>query len=203
MNLREYRTFFVTVTGILALLVASPALRRSLDLPQTEFFTELWILGPNHRAEDYPFNISHGENYSIYLDVGNHLGHCAYYLVEVKFRNQTQPAPNSFNGTSSSLPSLFNITAFVGDDSVWELPLTFSFSYGFSYGFNKTVYQVNFYNMTLNDVTLDLRGSSSVWNSTESRFYGNMIFELWLFNASTSDFQYHERFVDLKFNMTV
>ena len=154
-------------------------------------------------AEDYPFNISSGQSYSVFLGIGNQLGYCAYYQVEVKFRNQSQSAPNSFGGlgnmTPSSLPALFNITAFVADQGVWEFPLTFSFSYMF----NETLLEVEFQNMRLNSVVLDLQGFSSAWNSTTNRFYGNLVFELWLFNATSHVFEYHERFVDLKLNMTV
>ncbi|RLI41503.1 hypothetical protein DRO59_06810 [Candidatus Bathyarchaeota archaeon] len=90
---------------------------RVLIYPRTEFFTELWILDSNHRAENYPFNITRNQNCNVFLGIGNHLGYCAYYLVEVKFRNQTQPEPTNFgpigNRTPNPLPSLFNITAFV------------------------------------------------------------------------------------------
>jgi hypothetical protein len=203
MNMRNYPVPFFVILAIVALLVASPALTRVLVWPRTEFFTELWILDSRQRAEDYPYNISSGQSYTVYLYIGNHLGYCAYYLVEVKFRNQTQSAPVSLGPPEelapSSLPSLFNITAFVADEGTWEMPLTFSFAYEL----NQTLSEVEFYNLTLNDVTLNLRGSSSAWNATENKFYGNMVFELWLFNAETSVFQYHERSVDLKFNMTV
>ncbi|MGQ9566189.1 MAG: DUF1616 domain-containing protein, partial [Candidatus Bathyarchaeales archaeon] len=127
MNLQEYKAFFLTVVSVLALLAASPALSRLLVYPRTEFFTELWILDANHKAENYPFNVSRNQNYRIYLGIGNRLGYAAYYLVEVKFRNQTQSAPTSFgpieNRVPSNLTSLFNITAFVADEQVWELPL--------------------------------------------------------------------------------
>ena len=48
-NLQQYKTLLLVVTAILSLLVASPALERLLVYPQTEFFTELWILGPGKR----------------------------------------------------------------------------------------------------------------------------------------------------------
>jgi uncharacterized membrane protein len=197
MNLREYRVLFIAVTGILVLLVASPALSRLLVYPRTEFFTEMWLLGPNHTAEDYPFNITSGQNYSVFLGIGNHLGYCAYYVVEVKFRNETQSAPNSFSGTSSSLPSLFNITAFVADEGTWELPLTFSFDY-----YNETLTRLKFYNMTLNGVTLDMSNYTIVWDSKKKGFFGNLFFELWLYNMTSQSFQYHDRFVGIWLNVT-
>ena len=198
MSLHEYRVLFFVVTGVLALVVASPALSRLLVLPRTEFFTELWILGPDRMAEDYPVNISCNYDYNVFLGIGNRLGYCAYYLVEVKFRNLTQSAADSFNRTSSSLPSLFNITAFVEDEGVWELPLTFSFDYEY----NETVSKVEFNSLTLNGVTLVMSDYVVAWDVEKAGFFGDLFFELWLYDAATGGFQYHERFVNLRLNMT-
>jgi hypothetical protein len=119
-------------------------------------------------------------------------------LVEVKFRNQTQSAPNSFNRTSSSLTSLFNITAFVADEGTWELPLTFSFDYNY----NETLSKVGLQKVILNDVDLDISSYTVTWDSKTSGFFGNLFFELWIYNAATNSFRYHERSVGLWFNMT-
>jgi hypothetical protein len=199
MNMRNYAVPFFVIVAILALLVASPVLSRVLVFPRTEFFTELYVLGSNGMAEDYPYNISRVQNYSITLGLGNQLGYAAYYLVEVKFRNESQSAPDSFNFTPSTLPSLFNITAFVADQASWQLPLTFSFDFDF----NQSLMMVDFRSLTLNGVPLNLQGYSTVWNSTQSVFYGNIVFEAWIYNASTQVFQYHQRYLDLKLNMTV
>ncbi len=226
MNLQQYKALFIMITAVLALLVASPALQRVLVYPQTEFFTEVWLLGPGHTGEDYPHNITASQNYSIYLGVANHLGSCGYYVVDVKFRNETQSAPDSLNRTPSSLPSLYSLPVFVADKELYEMPVNFAFDYSFEnvnrvvytnvtvpgeLGQNSTIEQVaqnvtmpqaNFNSMKFNDVTLSLGDISSDWNSTSSQFYGNLIFELWIYNSTISGFQYHERFVDLKFNMT-
>lgn len=202
MDIEEYRVLFLTVTFVSALLVASPALSRLLVFPRTEFFTELWILGPNRRAEDYPFNVSSGQDYSVYLGVGNRLGYCAYYLVRVKFRNQTQPSPTSFgpieNRSPSSLPSLYDIAVFVGDEQVWELPLTFSLNYTY----DESLSRVRLQSLKLNDVTLNVPDLVIEWDSRRRGFYGFLFFELWLFNGLNESFQYHGRFVGLWLNMT-
>jgi hypothetical protein len=195
-------SFFVVV-AVVALLVASPCLSRVLVWPRVEFFSELWILGSSHMAEGYPFNVSSEQSYGVYLGLGNQLGYCAYYLVEVKFRNESQVGPSSFGAIEdrvpSDLPSLFNVSAFVADQNSWELPVTF----GFDYEFNETLVQVGFNSMTFNDNVLGMSGESTGWNATTSRFYGDLIFELWLYNSSASSFGYHGRSVDLKLNMTV
>jgi hypothetical protein len=202
MNLSEYKVLFIVVTVVVALFVASPVLSRVLVYPRTEFFSEMWLLGPNHKAEGYPYNISRGQNYTVFLGIGNQLGYCAYYVVEVKFRNETQSAPSSFgpieNRTPSSMPSLFNISAFVADEQDWELPLAFSLDYEVSLDRS----QVMFHNLTLNDEILGLEGYSMAWNSTRKVFFGNLMFELWIYDAQATALSYHSRFVDLKFNMT-
>jgi hypothetical protein len=199
MNLQEHKVVLLIGTAVLALVVASPALQRLLVLPQTEFFTEFWILGPEGKAENYPFNITHGTSYNVFLGLGNQLGRAAYYEIQVKFRNQTQPAADSFNRTSSTLPPLYGINVFVADKETWELRLTFSFEY--TYDENLT--QVNFSSLTLNGNALDLRGNSASWDSERSGFFGNMFFELWIYNDTTGSFNYHERFTGLRLNMTV
>ena len=203
MNLTQYKALFIVVTAILALLVASPALQRVLVYPRTDFFTELSLLGPGHLAQDYPYNITKNGNYAVFLDVSNQLGSCAYYQVEVKFRNETQSAPDGFNFTASSLPSLYNLTAFVADKESLDIPVNFAFNYSFQTSVdNINLLQANFASLTLNGETLNLQGSTSDWNPQKNVFYGNLVFELWIYSSTISSFQYHERFVDLKFNMT-
>jgi hypothetical protein len=201
MNLQQYQALLLIITGTLALIVASPALQRLLVYPQTEFFTELWLLGPEQKAENYPFNITLGENYNVFLGVANHLGQCAYYLIQVKFRNQTQPAADSFNRTPSSLPPLYSITAFVADKEKWEIPISFSFNY-VQDSYNETLLQVQFLDMTFNDSVLNLNDYATVWDAERSGFFGNLFFELWIYNGTVGALQYHERFTSLWFNMT-
>jgi uncharacterized membrane protein len=188
----------------MALLVASPALQRLLVYPQTEFFTEMWLLGSEHKAENFPSNITSNSDYKVFIGLGNHLGSCAYYSIQVKLRNQIQPAADSFNRTASSLPALYSITALVADKETWESPISFSFDYTYSEDpVNTTLSKVNLNNIKLNGVTLPLEGFSAALDSERSGFFANLFFELWLYNDDAGGFQYHERYTSLWFNMTV
>src|SRR3990170_68755 len=138
MRLQEYKVLLLVITAVVALLVASPALQRLFTFPQTEFFTELWLLGPEHKAAGFPYNVTSGHDYNVFLGVSNHLGRAAYYSVQVKFRNLTQSAPDSFNRTSSSLSPLYSLNVFVADKETWELPVTFGFDYSYD-GSSSTV----------------------------------------------------------------
>jgi uncharacterized membrane protein len=186
------------LTTVLALFVASPALQRILAPPQTDFYTELWILDSSHSADNYPSNITQGSNYTIYLDIANHLGYCGYYIIEVKLRNDVMPYSGSFNNTPVNLSSLYNLTAFVPNKSTWELPITFSFTY------NLNGSQLNFNEMTLNGAILNLTGYSTTYRAqAPNGFFGNLYFELWLYSSTTGEFQYNDRYVNLPLNMTV
>ncbi len=198
MNLPDYKVLIFVVTAIVALLVASPALQRVLVYPQTEFFTELWLLGPGHMAEDFPYNITRAESYNVYLGIANQLGHCAYYEVQVKFRNSTQSAPDSLARVPSDLPSLYNFNFFVADKEKLELPIAFSFDYSYDGLSSKVVYS----KLLLNGRQLNIDGYSTTWDSNRTAYFGNLVFELWIYNTTLAGFEYHQRYVDLKFNMT-
>jgi len=202
MIIKEFGLSYWIAVGVLALLVASPLLSRVLVYPQTEFFTELWILDADHKTENYPSNITRNQNYSIYLNIGNRLGHCAYYMIQVKFRNQTQEAPTTFGSiedrSPSNLSSLFNITTFVADKQVWKLPLTFSFDYTSDESLSK----IDFSGLMLNDTWLNMTGYTVSLDSEKKEFRGFLFFELWLYNASVNIFQYHGLFVSLRLNLT-
>jgi uncharacterized membrane protein len=199
MNLRVYEVLIICATAVLALLVASPALQRLIVYPQTDFFTELWMLGPEHNAENYPSNITLNRNYQVFLTTSNRLGHCAYYNIQVKFSNQNQSAPNAITHTPSSMSSLYNFNIVVPDKEQVELPVSFSFDY--SYDENNSL--VTFNQMLFNGATLNLNSYSTSWNAETRKFFGNLIFELWIYDDAVGGFTYHDRYVDLKLNMTV
>ncbi len=197
MNLENHKILYITVTVILALLIASPAMQHFLVYPQTEFFTEMWLLGPNQKAENYPYNITQNQNNEVYLGLSNHLGSAAYYRVDVKLRNQNMSGPDSFQQTPSDLSTLYSFNLIVADQQTVQVPVDFSFTYSESNG------TINFNQLTINNNPIDINGYTTAWNATNSDYFEKIIFELYLYNSTTSSFQYHARFVDLRLNMTV
>ena len=197
MNFEDYRTVFQVGSLVFVLLAASPALSLVVSFPRGgESFSELWLLGPNHMAEDYPFNVQAGEDYSLFLGVGNHLGHSAYYLVYAKFRNQTQPLPNASSSEPSSLSSLYTFEFFLADGDVWETPVIFQV---LSASFQGNVVVVD--RISVDDRAFQV-GCSLTWDSENSGFYFQLFFELWLYNSERSSFEFHDRFVGIWLNMT-
>jgi hypothetical protein len=198
LKLEDYRTVFLVVGVVGVLLFASPTLGLIVPLPSGEKFSELWVLGPNHMAEGYPYNIKANESYLVYVGVGNHMGSSSYYIVYVKFRNQTEPLPNATTQMRSVLPPLYEYRSFLENDGIWDGSLTFSFDYGF----NAALSRVEFSDITINGVLFDLRGQTAIWDSSRNVFFSDLFFELWIYNYSLADFGYHGRFVRLQFNMT-
>ena len=196
MNLEDYRAVFVVSGSILILVASAPTLSLVFPLSGGERFSELWILGPNHMAEDYPFNVVNDTVYNVFLGVGNHMGGSAYYMVYVKFRNQSEPLPNATAGMSSSLLSLYECRVFLEDGKAWEVPLTFSFS-GVSFFGNQCFVE----SLVINDVVFSV-GKSALWDLENNGFYYQVFMELWIYNVGSDDFEFHNRFVGIWLNMT-
>lgn len=196
MNLEDYRTVFV-VSGLILILVASaPTLSLVLPFSGGECFSELWILGPNGMAEDYPFNVVNDTVYNVFLGIGNHVGSSAYYMVYVKFRNQSEPLPNATAGMPSLLSPLYECRVFVQDGKTWEAPLTFSFS-GVSFFENRSFVE----SLVVNDVVFSV-DKLALWDGDNNGFYYQVFMELWIYNAGSDAFEFHNRFVGLWLNMT-
>jgi len=197
MNLEEYRTLFIVATLGLTLIVAAPTLSVVVPIRSgSEQFSELWLLGPTHMAEGYPFNVGVGENYGVFVGVGNHMGCSEYYMIYVKFRNQTQPLPDVSGSKPSSLPPLYEFQFFVNDGKTWESPLAFAFQSVSLQGDSMFVG-----NVSINGVAFSVN-SFSRWDSENNGFYYQLFFELWLYNTASQSFQYHDRFVGIWLNVT-
>jgi len=197
LKLYEYRNIFIAVGLAGFLLLASPSLALVLHLPASERFSELWILGPEHMAEGYPFNVRADATYLVYLGVRNHMGSSAYYSVYVKFRNQSEPLPNSTTGTPSPLWTLYEYRVFLEDGRSWEAPLTFSFS-NVSVVENRSIVG----SLVINDFSLSV-DKSALWDADGKGYYYRVFMELWIYDASSGAFQFHNRFVGIWLNMTV
>ena len=196
MKLEGYKLVFVVVGLIGVLLIATPALADFIRPPGGEQFSELYLLGPNQMAANYPSNVAVGQNYSVYVGVGNQLGSSAYYVLYVKFGNETDQMPNATLGTPSSLQPLYEYRFSIQDGMNWESLLTFSVSNALISGNNS---QIN--TLQLNGVAFNV-DKPAMWdsNSTTSRY--QLLFELWIYDSHSSNVVFNNRFVDLQLNLT-
>jgi hypothetical protein len=147
-------------------------------------------------AEDYPFNVSAGASYMVYLGVVDHLGGAAYYEVYVKFRNSSEPLPNATLAEPSPLPVLYTYRVFLTDGQSWEGALSF--------GFDNVVFEGNVSvvgEVSVNGAVVPV-GKVAAWDGENSGYYYQFVVELWLYDATSRSFGYHNRFVSLWLNMT-
>jgi uncharacterized membrane protein len=196
MKLEGYKLIFVTMGLIGVLLIATPAIAGAIHLPGGEQFSELYLLGPDQVAANYPSNVAIGENYSVYVGVGNQLGTSAYYVLYVKLGNETDPLPNNSLGTPSSLPPLYEYMFSIQDSMNWESLLNFSVSSASISGNNA---QIN--TLQINGVSFNV-DKPAAWDSNSTTFKYQLLFELWLYNSQSSSISYNDRFVDLQLNLT-
>jgi len=196
LKLENYKNVLAAVGLVGVLLIASPTLGWLIHLPGGEKFSELWILGPGHMAEDYPFNVRTNESYMVYVGIGNHMGSSAYYVLYVKLRNQTEPLPNSTDSTPSPLAPLYEYRVFVQDGKSQEFPLTFAFP-EVSSSENQSVVK----SLNINGVTFGV-GKLALWDPENRGYYYQLFFELWIYEPEQSTLQFHNRYVGLRLNMT-
>ena len=194
MNMNDLKITYFSGCLLLGLIILSPTVSMFVQLPGGEAFSELWILGAGHMAEDYPFNLEENVTYRVYLGIGNRMGQAQYYRVQVKLRNQTESFPNTTLAQPSELTPLVMFEAFAAKDMVWEKELLLSFKMSFDGNVSKIS------EITVNNRAFNVN-SSALWDTENSGFYFQLFFELWIFDGSSS-FSYHNRFVSLWLNAT-
>jgi hypothetical protein len=196
MKLGDYKLIFVVVGLIGVLLIASPAIAGAIRLPGGEQFSELYLLGPNQMTENYPSNIGVGQNYSVYVNVGNQLGSSAYYVLYVKLANATGELPDTILGTSSLLQPLYEYRFSIKDSTTWQSLLSFTVT---NATITPTTSQIN--TLQINDQTVNV-DKSATWNTNTTKFAYQLFFELWLYNEHTGSVEFNDRFLSLQLNLT-
>jgi hypothetical protein len=192
----EYKRVFYAVGFIGIIICFALSASKLVSWPMGDPFSELYVLGPGHMASNYPFNVSEGENYLVYLGVGNHLGVAAYYGVYVKFGNASDVLPNSTVGVSSPLPLLYEYRVFLTDGQTWEAPLSFSFS---DVVFDGNVSFVR--RIMINGAMFNVEKTAG-WDNSTGGFYFRMLAELWVYDVKSDSFGFNSRFVSLWLNVT-
>lgn len=196
MKQNDHKFVFIIVGLIGVLLIATPALIEMVPHSNTSSFSELYLLGPNHLAENYPYNIAVGHSYTVYVGVTNHMGTSEYYMLYVKLRNETDLSPNSASGAASPIQPLYQYRFSIGNGQSWDNPFNFSINSA-SASTNKAIINI----MAINNDMFVLN-KPTAWNSTADVFYYQLVFELWVYNRQSNTFQFNNRFVSLQLNFT-
>ncbi|MDG6933515.1 MAG: DUF1616 domain-containing protein [Nitrososphaerota archaeon] len=116
----------------------------------SEPFPELGILGPNQKIGDYPTNVLAGQNFTLYLYVGNHEGHVEYFNVLVKLGNNDSVV-NGTNGMNAPVLATYRII--LENNQTYLEPITLSLP---NPGQNiRMVFELWTYNTSTNTFTYD------------------------------------------------
>ncbi len=196
MKLSDYKLVFTAVGLIGILLIASPTVVDIFQHSGGEQFSELYLLGPDQMAENIPFNVNVGKNYSVYVGVGNHFDSLSYYTCYVKLRNQTELLPNETAGTPSSLPPLYEYRMVVPNGANYTVPFTFSLS-KVAFSNNQCLLE----SITINNLALDV-DKIAQFDQENNGYYFQLFVELWAFNSSAQMLQYQNRYVYFWLNAT-
>ena len=196
MNGGELKLYYILSCVVLSLIILSPAIINVVPFPAEETFSEIWILGPDHIIGNVPLAISANTVYTVYLDVGNHMGELKYYAILAKIRNQSEPLPDTTAGNPSPLTPIFEYRLFTENNEISERTFDFSFQQVL---FNENTSRIS--QMSVNGDNLDL-DKTGIWDPERDGFYYQLFFELWLYNSAAQSFEFHNRYVQFWLNMT-
>jgi uncharacterized membrane protein len=138
---------------------------------------------------NYPFNIIQRQSYSVFLGVINHMYSSAYYKMNMKFCKENDQFPNLEANAPSPVQTLYTYRLLLEDVGISESTLNFS------------IPRVDFLEKRALIDTLVINGEeikvekSIDWNVTSTGFYCQLFFELWLYDAASSEFQFATQFV--------
>src|SRR5271157_1752776 len=202
-DLNEYKRVFIVIGLIGIILFMAPAIASLVGSLPSQPFSELYVLGPGARVENYPFNISissaGASNSSyVYLGIGNHLGYVMYYGVDVKFLIDSDPLPSGT--TESPLPVLYQYRVFLEDGQNWTDNNTLTFSFA-NVIFSRSRNNCSVGEMQINGASYELDKVTS-WNNINSGFFYQLLVELWTYNQTINELSYDGRFISLWLNMT-
>ncbi len=195
-SLEDYKIIFLLVSLGGILIISSPMLPLLIPSQTSEQFSELYILGSNHMAEDYPFNIEAGITYTIYPGIANHMGTSSYYLLNVKMRNRNESLHDSTLNMPSSLSAIADYRVFLGDGEIWEKTLNFSIqnvSLQGDYCLVKT--------LSIDGLAHDIENMIA-WDQENAGYFVELLFELWIFDTNTKTLSFQNHWLGIWLNIT-
>jgi hypothetical protein len=195
MRLQDYKYILIALGLIGVLLASSPALSLVVSLPPGEKFSELYILGPGHMAENYPYNVAVGQQNLVYVGVTNHMISTQYYVLFLKFGNHTDPLPNATLATPSPLPPLFEYRFAVQNNATLENQLAFSITDTTS---NQNTSTIN--TIMINDLYFNVNKTAIIDNESPEIDF-RLLIELWKYDPEKNLLEYDNRFIFLVLNL--
>lgn len=195
MSLKSYLAVFVVII-LVSTIVATVLINDNSDLIPSEKFSEFWLLDSNHKTNNFPFNVTSSEAYTVFVDVANHMDSTQDYVVYVKFRSYNQYLLDS-SSTPSSLSPIYNFALSIDDENVSETAVTFEFR---DVSLEENVITVE--QFVINGDVNTVRSSSN-WTSTNDGYYFQVLFELWRYDQELGRYDFTDLSLGLWMNMTI
>lgn len=116
----------LSVVLLLTLVIAICASILVIALPkENEYSTDFFILGANRIADDFPEEIIAGQNYPMFIGLGNHEKRNVTYTIETWNVNTTLNPVTNFSQINSMDPGeRFSLT--LADNETYIIPYTLS-----------------------------------------------------------------------------
>ena len=187
MNVEYLKLIYVAICAVLIFIILWPTLALFVDVPQGEKFSELYVLGQDRTFESIPSDISVGTEYKVIVGTGNHMRDVEYYSVRFKLRNQTDVSNDVQSGGPSSVVAIEDYRFFLANDVVREVDFVFAFE---AVSISGNVSRVSTLSINSQLISMDKIAN---WGDGDNGFLYQMLFELWIFNSTTLNFQFHDR----------
>ncbi len=148
-----------------------------------EYFFELGLLGRNQKAEDYflgnTSTVGVGSNVTWFIYLHNHMGSPQNVSVRVKVLNDSMLAPDDRTYEPSPYLVSFEVPVSLATDETVLVPFSWSIS------------EAKVQNGTIAIKHLIINGQSvdvEVSGLSETRF--RLVFELWVYNENSGEYQF-------------
>jgi uncharacterized membrane protein len=179
----ENNKTLLTIGAIIAILIITISLI-STFWPRYEMqFIELGLLGKDKVAKDYFSNenstVSLGTQVSWYIYIHNHVEGSQTVIIKIKLVNSTMQIPNDEEHIPSPSASFIELSVPLLDNETLMVPFSWSITEIASQGDLIFLRQLIVNNQSVN---LDV--------STFSNSFFQMIFELWVYNQSSQEYEF-------------
>ena len=157
----EAKAVALVIICLMAAVSVYPILAESRVV---EPFSELGVLGPYGKLGDYPRQLATGQEFNLFLYVGNHEGRSEYYRVVAKLGDQTT---NVSDTTPLDRPPVRSWEAVLINESNTTIPITMSLGEA---GLNKRlVFELWRYDLSSNVFVYHQRWTQLWLNVTSTR----------------------------------
>jgi len=184
---REYQSFFTICVLVLILIVAVAVVSAFWPKYEERFF-ELGLLGEGKKAEDYypsnDPNIGNDTSVRWYIYVHNHMGSAQNVLIRAKLLNSTLQGPDTSERRPSERGAFFEFPLALTTDETLLLPFFWRISEVIPRGDSIVITR-----LVVNNASLDLN-KMNLNISAVSGYSFRMVFELWVYNEVSGDFEF-------------